>query len=263
MKKNRQTIPPRLYIRWAQFSTFCGLFLNGGHGERALWKRSTQELEIIRKFSWLHTELIPYMYHYVVEAHNGGKTLQQPVKGKYHYLFGNDFLVAPIYEDELFNTITLPAGKWRYLFNDQKVIEGPVVFEREFPLDEYPVYIRDGAIIPMDVKRAYTAFGDENSNGYLTLLIYPNNKNSFTIYHNSNEESTSVRVEESSDKIEIDLQGVKRPHILRVQLPEKPNKVWLDDVQLIESEGYYYDAKLNKLIIKTSEYKMGHYSIQR
>jgi len=23
-------IPPRLYIRWAQFSTFCGLFLNGG-----------------------------------------------------------------------------------------------------------------------------------------------------------------------------------------------------------------------------------------
>ncbi|MEZ4902743.1 MAG: glycoside hydrolase family 31 protein [Spirosomataceae bacterium] len=52
-------IPARLYIRWAQFSTFCGLFLNGGHGERALWKRSPQELEIIRKFSWLHTELVP------------------------------------------------------------------------------------------------------------------------------------------------------------------------------------------------------------
>jgi len=28
------TIPPRLYIRWTQFSTFCGLFMNGGHGER-------------------------------------------------------------------------------------------------------------------------------------------------------------------------------------------------------------------------------------
>ena len=38
-------IPPRLYIRWAQFSAFCGLFLNGGHGERALWKRSQEELE--------------------------------------------------------------------------------------------------------------------------------------------------------------------------------------------------------------------------
>jgi len=69
-------IPPRLYIRWAQFSTFCGLFLNGGHGERALWKRTPQELEIIRRFSWLHTELVPYMYSYVVEAHNGGMLLQ-------------------------------------------------------------------------------------------------------------------------------------------------------------------------------------------
>jgi len=49
------TIPPHVYIRWAQFSTFCGLFLNGGHGERALWKRSEEELTIIRKFAWLHT----------------------------------------------------------------------------------------------------------------------------------------------------------------------------------------------------------------
>lgn len=256
-----QTIPPRLYIRWAQFSTFCGLFLNGGHGERALWKRSKQELEIIRKFSWLHTELIPYMYHYVVEAHNGGRTLQQPVKGKYHYLFGDDFLIAPIYKDELVNTVHLPKGKWRYLFNDKEIIEGPVVLEREFSLDEYPVYVRDGAIIPMDVKRAYTNFGDNSSSNYLTLLIYPNNKNSFKIYHNSNEKNSTVKVENSSDKIEIILEGVKMPHILRVQLTEKPNKVLLDGVQLIKSEGYYYNAKLNKLIIKTSEYKTGNYSI--
>ncbi len=43
-----KTIPPRLYIRWAQFSTFCGLFLNGGHGERRLCKRSKEELEIFQ-----------------------------------------------------------------------------------------------------------------------------------------------------------------------------------------------------------------------
>ncbi len=255
------TIPPRLYIRWAQFSTFCGLFLNGGHGERALWKRSQQELEIIRKFSWLHTELIPYMYHYVVEAHNGGKTLQQPVIGKYHYLFGEDFLVAPIYKDELVNTVHLPKGKWRYLFNDKEIIKGPIVFDREFPLDEYPVYIREGAIIPMDVKRGYTNFGDENSSDYLTLLIYPNKKNSFTVYHSNEKESTTVTVEATSKKIEITLQDVKKPHILRIHLQKKPDKVLLDNVTLSEPENYYYDAKTEKLIIKTKEYKIGKYSI--
>ena len=75
-----KTIPPRLYIRWTQFSTFCGLFMNGGHGERRLWKRTEEELEVIRKFSWLHTELVPYMYHYVVTAHKGGRRLQTPLK---------------------------------------------------------------------------------------------------------------------------------------------------------------------------------------
>ncbi|HPU99205.1 MAG TPA: glycoside hydrolase family 31 protein, partial [Candidatus Hydrogenedentes bacterium] len=45
-------IPANLYIRWAQFSTFCGFFLNGGHGERRMWLRTPQELEIIRRYSW-------------------------------------------------------------------------------------------------------------------------------------------------------------------------------------------------------------------
>ena len=113
-------IPPRLYIRWAQFSAFCGLFLNGGHGERALWKRSGQELDIIRQYSWLHTEMIPYMYHYVVEANRGGKPLQRPISGKYEYMFGDYLLVAPIYKDELTREVRLPAGKWRYLFKTRR-----------------------------------------------------------------------------------------------------------------------------------------------
>ncbi|HUW62820.1 MAG TPA: TIM-barrel domain-containing protein, partial [Candidatus Bathyarchaeia archaeon] len=106
-------IPPQLYIRWAQFSTFCGLFLNGGHSERRMWKRSPEELEIVRYCSWLHTELVPYMYSHVVACHNGGKPLQRPIKGKYHYLFGDDFLVAPIYQDSLTHTVQLPRGRWR------------------------------------------------------------------------------------------------------------------------------------------------------
>ena len=163
-------IPPRLYIRWTQFSSFCGLFMNGGHGERRLWKRTTEELEVIRKFSWLHTELVPYMYHYVVTAHNNGRRLQTPLDGgKYHYMFGDDFLVAPIYKDSKINTITLPEGKWRDFFDDKELIEGDQTFEMEFPLDEYPVFIKEGAIIPLDIKRDYTKIGDRVSEGYTTI----------------------------------------------------------------------------------------------
>jgi len=256
-------IPPRLYIRWTQLSTFCGLFLNGGHGERALWKRTPQELEIIRKFSWLHTELIPYMYTYVVRAHEGGTHLQTPANGKYHYLFGDNFLVAPIYKDQLKNKVTLPVGKWRYFFDDKEVIQGPVTFERDFPLDEYPVYVREGAIIPMDIKRDYTRIGDKSSAGYLTLLIYPHGKSAFTVWHPDKSGSTTVMAEENPGEIHISLGNIHKPHILNIQMDRKPQKVVLDNVILIDSVNYTFDQKRSKLIIKTDRYSQGYYSIYR
>lgn len=258
-----RVIPPRLYIRWAQFSTFCGLFLNGGHGERALWKRTSPELEIIRKFSWLHTELIPYMYTYVVEAHQGGTLLQRLVKGKYHYLFGDQFLVAPIYKDQLTNTVTLPEGNWRYFFNDQEVIRGPVTFEREFPLDEYPVYIREGAIVPMDIKRDYTGIGSKDSEGYLTLLIYPEGKSSFTVHHPDKSGKTMISVNDGAEKTIVSLTGVQKPHILNIRISATPQKVELDGRLLSDSLNYQFNKKQNKLVIRTDQYSIGNYVIYK
>lgn len=256
-------IPPALYIRWTQFSTFCGLFLNGGHGERALWKRSKQELEIIRKFSWLHTELIPYIYTSVVNAHNGGKVLQRPVEGKYHYLFGDHFLVAPIYKDQLKNMITLPEGMWRYFFSDKEVIKGPVTFERDFPLDEFPVYIREGAIVPMHIQRDYNGIGDSSSEGYLTLLVYPDGNSEFTVHHPDKSGSTSVKVEDRSEQIVVSLEGIHKPHILKINMADKPVKVALDNTVLLDSVNYNFDAKRGKLIIKTDHYSNGNYRIYK
>jgi len=256
-------IPPVLYIRWAQFSAFCGLFLNGGHGERALWKRSSQELEIIRKFSWLHTEFIPYIYTYVVNGHNGGEVLQRPFKDNYQYYFGDYFMVAPVYEDKLTRRITLPEGTWRYFFNDEEVIRGPVTFEREFPLDEYPVYVREGAIVPMDIKRAYTGIGDSSSEGYLTLLIYPHKKSEFVIHHPDKSGSTKVEVEDLEDKMLITLRDVHKSHILKINIGKKPEKVKLDNLILAESLNWIYDEKQRKLIIRTDAYIDGQYIVSK
>lgn len=256
-------IPPRLYIRWAQFSTFCGLFLNGGHGERALWKRSKDELEIIRKFSWLHTELIPYMYTYVVDAHNGGRVLQKPVTGKYHYLFGADFLVAPIYTDRLQNEVTLPKGNWRYFFDDKEVIKGPVTFERRFPLDEFPVFIREGAIVPLNIRRNYTGIGSDHSEGYLTWLIYPETKSEFTVHHPDKSGSTTVTVENKPDQISISFGGVHKPHILNINMATPPGQIELDGKTLQDSLNYQFDPKRHKLIIRTDQYADGNYLIHK
>ena len=260
------TIPPRLYIRWAQFSAFCGLFLNGGHGNRALWERSDEELEIIRWYSWLHTELVPYIYSYVVEQHHGNAQLMTPVRGKYHYLFGDSFLIAPIYEDSYMRTVRLPAGRWRYLFDEHTVIDGGQTFEAEFPLHEYPAYIRDGAIIPMQVERDYTGFGDVDSTGYLTFALYPHGVSTFTAHHTDGNGATTVTVDEGYPLF-VTVEGRRTPHILRIPWETPPVEVLLDGQSLPEGSNdgptaaWRYDPVRRLLWIVTNEYDQGQYSI--
>ncbi len=260
----KDEIAPNIYIRWAEFSTFCGLFLNGGHGERRLWKRTQPELEIVRKFSWLHTELVPYMYSHVVTCHNGGPPLMRPLSdGKFHYLFGDDFLVAPIHEDKLTRSVSLPPGGWRYLFDDREALQGPQQLTRDYPLDEFPVFVRDGAVVPLKVTRAYTGFGDQDSADYTTWLIYPNGRSEFTLWHpetHPKPESTTVKVD-SAASLKIEFSGKHAAHILRILAKEKPVGITLDGQSLPEGTAWKFDAEAKRIIIKTRDYAQGAYMI--
>ncbi len=229
-----------------------------------MWKRTQPELEIVRKFSWLHTELVPYMYSHVVACHNGGLPLMRPMAdGKFQYLFGDDFLVAPIHEDKLTRTVSLPTGGWRYLFGDREVFQGPQQLTRDFPLDEFPVFVRDGAIVPLKVARPYTGFGDKDSADFTTWLIYPNGKSEFTLWNpetHPKPESTTVKVD-SGASLTIEFSGKHAPHILRIFSKDKPNTITLDGQSIPEGDAWKFDAPDRKVIIKTHDYTQGKYVI--
>ncbi len=251
-----QTIPPRVYIRWAQFSAFCGLFLNGGHGERALWKRSPEELEIIRKYAWLHTELVPFIHSCDLKRFrepDAGGVLMRPVKGTYQYMFGETFLVAPIYEDSLTRTVEIPRGRWRYLFDDREVIEGPTTITRDFPLEEFPVFLREGTIVPLDVRRPYTGFGDRDSEGFLTWCLWPGEGIAYYDFMHDETRCTRVTTESGTSGAVIVLEGEAYPHILRVSLPEKFSEIRLNDRILEEGTDWRYEPQGEKLWIRTPE----------
>ena len=252
-------IQPELYIRWAQFATFSGFFLNGGHGERRMWKRTDQELELIREYSWLRSELVPYIYGYVVEAHRGGRVLMKPVKGKYQYLFGNDFLIAPIFKDSPTRAVTLPRGQWRYWFDDQEVLEGNTTFTRDFPLNEYPIYVRDGAIIPMKIARPYTGIGDEDWASYLTLNIYPHGNTEVTVHHTDTSGELRVRVE-AGNPMRILLEGTAKPHLLRILLDAPPTRIVRNDLEISEM-SWTWQPESKRLIVKTDAAVTGAYEL--
>ena len=251
------TIDPELYIRWTQFSTFCGLFLNGGHGERRMWMRSPEELEIIRTYSWLHHELVPYMYHYAVTASRGGPRLMGTVSdGPFHYRFGESLLIAPIHQPGGEQTVKLPAGQWRYWFNDQELLKGPATITRTFPRNEYPVYIREGAIIPMNISRAYTGIGQRDWAEFLTLNIYPGDGGHFTCYDTGDQAELNVTTTVQDAGLKIILEGKSRPYLLRIYLEQAPDEITLNATP-VDPARCQYLAEEHRLILRVPDGEPG------
>jgi len=259
-----RTIPANLYIRWAQFGAFCPFYLLGGHGERRLWLRTPQELEIIRQYTWLHQELLPYIYTYTTACHHGAEPIIRPLNAPYHYMFGDDLLVAAIHEDSLTRTVQLPPGKWRYFFDDKETIHGPTTITRDFPMDEFPVYIREGAIIPMHIERDYTRIGTADWKDHLVLNLYPDQRtNALGVRHPDDSGITNVGTgyHENGKELRIYLDGVKKPHILRILTEQAPTQITLDGNPLAQGQQWTYDNQDKRLLIRTAEYQTGKYLI--
>lgn len=150
---------PRLYVRWAQFGLLCSHSRMHGDSPREPWVFGDEALDIVRRYVKLRYQLFPYLYstsHQAViknlpvlramtlafpdDPNTYGKDLQ--------YMLGDDMLVAPIYDEGESRTVYLPEGAWvDYWSND--VICGPTNIRVHAPLDCLPMYVRQGAVIPM------------------------------------------------------------------------------------------------------------------
>ena len=255
-------IPSDVYIRWAYFSALNPLFLNGGHRERRLWLYDDIVLEEVRRAAWLHDELVPYVYSHVVEAHHGAEVIIRPVaKTGYDYFYGEHLFVAPIHRPEHDRTVTLPEGRWRNFLQPGEAIDGPATFTREYSLREYPVYVRDGAIIPMNISRDYTGIGDRASEGYITWNIFPGGTSAFTLHHTDNSGKSTLQVVEAEDALRLTMDGMHHPHMLCIYSERPATAVTIDGNRLHEGVDWR-NRDDNRIVIRTDVYRDGIYEVQ-
>ncbi len=162
-----------LFLRWMQWSTFMPFFLNGGHGDHRPWMYDAEFLRLFRTFAWIHHELSPVFYSAVRDANRGGPCLLKVMPGKWQYMLGDAMLVAVVYEPKRRRTVELPAGRWVDYWDNATVIGGPKTLTPDVPDDRYPVFIRSGSVIPLNVVNDYAGHGTAASAGCMTLDIYP------------------------------------------------------------------------------------------
>ncbi len=67
---------------------------------------------------------------------------------QHQYLFGPSILVAPVESNKEVTKIYLPEGEWYYLHDGRK-FSGEQEFYLDCPIHKLPVFIKAGAILPM------------------------------------------------------------------------------------------------------------------
>ena len=152
-------VDDKVYMRWTQFGVFSSHMRYHGTNKREPWFYPAIA-PMVKKWWKLRYKLLPYIYEQSKKAtHSGYAVLRALIfehpadKMCWHiddeYYFGDDFLVAPVMNSEDCRDVYLPEGEWVNFFTGEHFRGGQWLNGVKVPLDEMPVYVREGAVIPV------------------------------------------------------------------------------------------------------------------
>ena len=185
-----------LYARWIEFGTFGPILrMHSAHANpregnmRMPWVYGTQGMALMRKYFTLRTQLLPYLYTYTWLAHTESVPILRPLYLQYpqleqayqhshEYFFGEEMLVAPVLDPSGNRTVYLPPGQWIDFFTGQRH-QGGATFTAHYAVDETPVFVREGAVIP---EQSASEYSDARPLDSLILDVYGSGKGSFDLY---------------------------------------------------------------------------------
>ena len=300
---------PVVNTRDFQWKAFTPMQLNmDGWGANEKYPHALGEpaTSINRWYLKLKSEIMPYAYSIAKESVDGlpmmrAMFLEYPnvyTLGKatqYQFLYGPYFLVAPIYQatkadeqgNDIRNGIYLPDGEWVDYFSGEIYQGGCIINNYVAPLWKLPVFVKNGAIIPMTSPNNNVNETDKNLRIY---ELYPYGKSTFTEYDDDgmteeyrsgkgvNTLIESVAGEKGDVTVIVhpaqgDFNGFvkEKSTEFRINVTEKPKKILAtvgkNKVKLVEANSmdeylqkenvYFYDAKpnLNKFATKGSDFE--------
>lgn len=188
-------------VRDFQWKTFTPMELNmDGWGANEKYPHVFGEpyASINRWYLKLKSELLPYAYSIAEEAVSGkpmvrAMFLEYPspyTLGKatqYQFMYGPYFLVAPVYQEtradkegnDVRHGIYLPEGQWIDYFTGDLYEGGKIYNDFNAPLWKLPVFVKNGAIIPMANPNNNVA---EINPDLRIYELYPHGNTSFSTY---------------------------------------------------------------------------------
>jgi len=177
----------------------------------------------------------------------------------YRYVIGEHFLVAPIVEAGGVRDVALPSGARWFDWWSGDVHEGGTTIA-SYDASEagrIPLFVREGAIVPMHIDSDATGIGSAASAGHLTVLVWPAAEEHTFRLHEEDEAVTTI----TATSARITLSRAIAPTVFRVRRETAPSAVSIP-APLAEhadrasfdaaTAGYWHDSASQWLWIKVA-----------
>jgi len=166
-------VDPEVYTRWIQWGALSPALrthtTKNAEAERRIWAFDEEFFVAARDAFRLRYALAPYIYTAGRQTYDSALPLVRPLYYSWpeldaayeatgQYLFGDDLLVAPVVgpRDPLSRradiSVWFPPGEWVHWFTGES-FTGPSTSVLSVPLEEIPLFVRAGGIIPTTTKR--------------------------------------------------------------------------------------------------------------
>jgi len=231
-------VDPELFTRWVQFGAFSPILrthtTKNPDSERRIWAYPEPYSEVLRSTYQLRYALVPYLYTEARRTYDTGVAFFRPLyydwphekpayDAKNEYLFGDEMLAAPVVtpEDKVTQLasekIWLPDGRW-IEWPTGKHLDGPAQVDRDFSIDQIPVYVKAGAIVPMQPPMRYT--GEKPVDPLLVNVwpLAPGTSSAYSVYEDSGVSveyqrgvfaRTPIKAEQSGDTLRVEIGPVE------------------------------------------------------
>lgn len=195
-------IDPEMYTRWLQFGALSPIMRThsqkGAKLNKEPWVFNKEYCDIIRETIRQRYVMAPYIYTMARKGYDDGISLCRPMYYDYpedkeaydfvnEYMFGEDMMVAPVTvpaKDGYAQVrVWLPEGEW-YEWHTGALLQGNRVVERSFAIDEYPIYVKAGAILPLYLENVMNLNGNDEE---IAVTVFPGGSDAsvFTLYEDN------------------------------------------------------------------------------
>ena len=278
-----------LFVRWVQNGIFQARFsIHSASNDNTVTEpwMYRGSAGLIRDAILLRYRFTPYLYSAEYEAHQTGAPIMRPLVYEFQddpkvydesflFMFGRDILVANVLEPGARTwKVYLPAGsKWYDWNNHFTCYEGGQTIEIPVDMSSIPMFLREGAIVPMADNQLMSMANDHMTDLHLTVI--PAGDRTYTLYdddgvtndfENGVCRKTSIHVS-GTDVVKVDFAAegsytdfVERVMVEMVRKDRSPFWVALDGRKLehflnrrkfeAAAEGWYYSQTKKAVLIK-------------